>query len=69
MHQIIEINTVKPGGTAPTGHLAVDVIEPEGEMQDENAADEADRRSRADCRCADEVRDESGEGHLVGGKS
>ena len=39
MHQVIEINAIKTGSPAPSGHLSVDVVEPEGEMSQEDPQD------------------------------
>ena len=48
MHQIVEIDAVEPARPAPSGDLAVDVVEPEAQVGQQDPEDEAEPVTRGD---------------------
>ena len=67
MHQVIEINAVQADGSPPAGDLAVDVVEPEAQVGEQDAR----QRSRCDrpvpiATAAASDERECGQGDLVG---
>ena len=65
VEHVVEIDSVEAGCSSESSHLAINVVEPKGEMEQSDSRNEPRMRSRTDRDGGDDTRDQGHRSHLI----